>query len=261
MWSKITVISVILMLAAGVFAYQNYEAQQKEEAVRQVKSRDLADTNAAIADEIAQTKKLEAETADLQQKSSELEQENSRLESANAALTADIASKTSELDEMNKKLSDLEEKLKGMADVAELAAQIEKVEQENLRLTEALEASTARRDNLIARSELLEKNIESVNKLEGEQRARISPAALHTNIRSVYNDWGFVIIGGGADQGIVLGSKLAVYRDGEKLAELMVNNVEAGKSSADIIPSTKAPNVALQAGDVVKSIRPATTEN
>ena len=59
-----------------------------------------------------------------------------------------------------------------------------------------------------------------------------------------------------ADLGVVPGSKLAVMRDGNKIAELDVNAVESRVSTATILPSTVTAGERVEAGDVVVSVRP-----
>lgn len=256
MRSKITIFAAILVLVAGAFAYNNYTAHEAEKVAEAKADRDLQATNKVIAEEedlIAAAKKRHAELVD---ECNRLDQQHTDLIASNEKLTSDIAQKTADLETVTKQLADIEERSKGMKDVAQLAAEIERTEQDNNRLTEELAANTAKRDALVERSAQIEKSVEALNKLEADQLARISPASLRTTIRNVYDDWGFVVLSAGADQGIVLGSKLAVMRGGAKVAELLVNNVENAKASADVVPASKDESIRLTPGDVVVSIRP-----
>ena len=59
--------------------------------------------------------------------------------------------------------------------------------------------------------------------------------SLKTSISAIYSGWGFVILAGGDNEGVVPGSMLNVMRAGEVIAKLRVTAVEAGRSAADIV--------------------------
>jgi len=93
--------------------------------------------------------------------------------------------------------------------------------------------------------------------VKADQDARLSPPNLKTRVSQVIHDFNVVVIdGGAADLGVVPGSKLAVMRDGNKIAELDVNAVESRVSTATILPSTVTAGERVEAGDVVVSVRP-----
>ena len=96
-----------------------------------------------------------------------------------------------------------------------------------------------------------------VIQLKADQDARLSPPNLKTRVSQVIHDFNVVVIdGGAADLGVVPGSKLAVMRDGNKIAELDVNAVESRVSTATILPSTVTAGERVEAGDGVVSVRP-----
>lgn len=255
MWSKITIAAVVLMLAAGVFFYQNNESLKKEKAARDQATAELNTTNGYISDE-------EQKLADATQKrntykadSETLGQELAVLKDANGKLQADLAIKENDLKETTDKLDELNKKFDGK-DLSEIAAEIDAIKKENTRVSSEIAAKTAQHEALTKHSEQLVNAADGLTKLAADQRARISPANLKTSVRSIYDTWGFIILSGGANEGVVLGSKLAVMRGNDKIAELNVSTVEPTMSSAEVIPSTMTEGEKIMVGDKVVSVRP-----
>lgn len=86
--------------------------------------------------------------------------------------------------------------------------------------------------------------------IEGYSAGR-SLMSLKTSISAIYSGWGFVILAGGDNQGVVTGSTLNVVRAGEVIAKLRVTAVEAGRSAADIVVDSMSADTMLRAGDEV----------
>ena len=255
MWSKITIAAVILVLAAGVFFYQNSDALNKEKAARDQANAELNTMNGYIADEEQKladaTQKRDTYKAD----SEMLAQEITKLKDANAKLQGDLAVKESDLKTTSDQLNELNKKFEGK-DLSEIAKEIDTAKKENAQVAEEIAAKVARHEYLTKRSEQLVKASDDLTKLAADQRARISPANLKTSVRNIYDDWGFVILSGGANKGVVLGSKLAVLRGGEKIAELNVSTVEPMMAAAEVIPSTMTEGEKIMIGDTVVAVRP-----
>ena len=96
-----------------------------------------------------------------------------------------------------------------------------------------------------------EQKIQSLNELIDDYNTGRSLTGLKTSIRSIYSSWGFVILAGGDDEGVVPGSYLEVVRADEVIAKLKVTAVEAGRAAADIIEESVTPGEVLRPGDVV----------
>lgn len=256
MWNKLTIFAAVLLLAAGAFAYNNYTGLEAEQAEKTSRTDTLDNLLASVKQQEDKLALARQTAKDLEAECNSLTDQHTEMVAKNQELETQITEKEQALETITTQLADIESKSKDMNNVAQLVAEIERTEQDNTRLAGEVSAAEAKRDALVARSEQIDKSVADLNKLEDEQRARISPASLRTSIRNVFNDWGFVVLSGGADQGIVLGSRLAVMRGDTKVAELLVNNVESAKASADIVPASKAEGVTLSPGDVVVAVRP-----
>lgn len=244
------------MLVSSFFFYKNYEAIEIEQKARDGVETELTRINSTIEDENQRIAKANKDREALEKECAELDKKHADLIAQNETITGEIATTKTAVEEATKALADLQEKLKGMDDVAALLTQIKKMEEENKRLDQELAVANSTRENLAARREQINKSIEVLSKLEADQAERISPASLKTRIKSTEPQWNFVTLEGGANVGIVLGSKLAVMRGGKKIAELNVNNVEPTKSTADIVPGGEELNAHLVPGDLVVAVRP-----
>ena len=180
----------------------------------------------------------------------ELEVKNQELASANEA-------KKSDLQTQQTALAELQSKSKDMESIQAIADRIKGLEEESKQLEVVKQAEQGKHDAIVAETEQLVVNNAALRQLKADQDARLSPPNLKTRVSQVIHDFNVVVIdGGAADLGVVPGSKLAVMRDGNKIAELDVNAVESRVSTATILPSTVTAGERVEAGDIVVSVRP-----
>lgn len=154
-------------------------------------------------------------------------------------------------------LAELQSKSKDMESIQAIADKIKGLEEESKQLEVVKQAEQGKHDAIVAETEQLVVNNAALRQLKADQDAHLSPPNLKTRVSQVINDFNVVVIdGGAADLGVVPGSKLAVMRDGNKIAELDVSAVESRVSTATILPSTVTAGERVEAGDVVVSVRP-----
>ena len=118
-------------------------------------------------------------------------------------------------------------------------------------LAQSITASEAKLSDLTAQDTALKADIEGAKFKVDTFASGQSLPSLKTRIRSIYPNWGFVTLASGNNAGVMANSTLNVVRDGETIAKLLVTAVEAGSSSASIVPDSLAPDVTLQVGDRV----------
>jgi len=95
--------------------------------------------------------------------------------------------------------------------------------------------------------------------LRTDQEAGVIRGEFQSTIKKAYNQWGFVVVNGGNDQGVVNRAQLDVYRRGQPICRLLVTSVEPGETVADIVAGSLAPGQTVQVGDtVVKTVRAQT---
>jgi hypothetical protein len=104
----------------------------------------------------------------------------------------------------------------------------------------------------------LGKVADELEALKSDQDAGIIRGEFEATVSKAYNQWGFVVINAGNDQGVVHHAQLDVFRRGQYLCKLLVTQVETNQSVADIIPGSLQPGQAVAAGDiVVKAVKAA----
>ena len=224
MWVKVSIAALVIALLGGAMYYlDNEEALTKERRECASRYKNLNGLRGEFTEE--KTKYVDFLVK-------------------NEALTNDINALTKEKDELEVKNQAIADRIKGL-------------EEESKQLEVVKQAEQGKHDAIVAETEQLVVNNAALRQLKADQDARLSPPNLKTRVSQVIHDFNVVVIdGGAADLGVVPGSKLAVMRDGNKIAELDVNAVESRVSTATILPSTVTAGERVEAGDVVVSVRP-----
>ena len=246
MWVKVSIAALVIALLGGAMYYlDNEEALTKER--RECASRyknlnglrgEFTEEKTKYVDFLVKNEALTNDINALTKEKDELEVKNQELASANEA-------------------KKLQSKSKDMESIQAIADRIKGLEEESKQLEVVKQAEQGKHDAIVAETEQLVVNNAALRQLKADQDARLSPPNLKTRVSQVIHDFNVVVIdGGAADLGVVPGSKLAVMRDGNKIAELDVNAVESRVSTATILPSTVTAGERVEAGDVVVSVRP-----
>ena len=88
-----------------------------------------------------------------------------------------------------------------------------------------------------------------LNRYKGDNTKVELPAGLKGKVIAVDPKWEFVVLDIGSNQGLVEYGELMVNRNGKLVAKVLVTNVQAAKSVANILPEWKQADV--QEGDQV----------
>ena len=250
MWVKISIAALVIALLGGAMYYlDNEEALTKERKECGSRYKNLN----ALREEFTSEKTNEGLTADI----NALTKQKDELEAANQELASANEAKKSELQTQQTALAELQSKSKDMESIQAIADRIKGLEEESKQLQVVKQGEQSKHDAIVAETEQLVVNNNALRQLKADQDAHLSPPNLKTRVSQVIDDFNVVVIEGGAsDLGVVPGSKLAVMRDGNKIAELDVNAVESRVSTATVLPSTVAAGERVEAGDVVVSVPP-----
>lgn len=273
MWKYIIIAAVVLFLGACFLFYKNNEALTGPEGeVAAYQSQfDMAKKKAVdIEKDKAIKRYAELRTAYFKQQSDKYNEERSALEAEDAPLEQEITKANADLEAAKADFKRYEEELKAFRRDAATAAGAEDSGEEDLQAigrsiaelvesNNALEAQAAAEEKMTsdlgAESEKTLAMIEAAKKLAADRMARLSPVELKCSVVSADPTWDYVILDGGIDKGIVIGSRLAVMRGGQKVCELSVTLVESNKSSCDVVYSTMRPGDKVRPGDTVVSVR------
>lgn len=258
MWVKVSIAALVIALLGGAMYYlDNEEALTKErkECVSRYKNLnglrgEFTEEKTKYVDFLVKNEALTNDINALTKQKDELEAKNQELAAANEAKKTDLQAQQTALAELQSKSKDMES-------IQAIADKIKGLEEESKQLEVVKQAEQGKHDAIVAETEQLVVNNAALRQLKADQDAHLSPPNLKTRVSQVINDFNVVVIdGGAADLGVVPGSKLAVMRDGNKIAELDVSAVESRVSTATILPSTVTAGERVEAGDVVVSVRP-----
>lgn len=262
----LTILSLVVLIAAGYLAYWNQEkAKTTADAV-------LASDENSLRISVDRLNALTKELADTEEEDARVKGEIARLEKEvdeQKDINAKLAQQYRNLDDKVQYYKNNPDVIKRQQDEVRIARQTmpiirelnDNINELNTIIDErqtTLDGLTADDNELIANHTALREHIES-------RTGGRSVTGLETSIRSVYNSWGFVTLNDGDKTGVVMNSTLDVKRDGETIAKLLVTIVEQDSASANIVPGSVLPDTFLMIGDLVvpsqsKSDQPATDQ-
>lgn len=274
MWKYIIIAAVVLFLGACFLFYKNNEALTGPEGeVAAFQSQfDMAKKKAVDIEKDKAIKRYAELRADyFKQQSTKYNDERAAIEAEDAPFDQEITQAKADLDAAKADFKRYQDQFKSFTKDAAAAAGLEvaadeealkEVGQHIAQLVEAnnaLEAQAQAEEKMTsdlgAESERTLAMIEAAKKLAADRMARLSPVELKCSVVTVDPTWDYVILDGGIDKGIVIGSRLAVMRGEQKVCELSVTLVESTKSSCDVVYSTMRPGDSVRPGDTVVAVR------
>lgn len=247
----IGIIAAVVLVIAAFVAFKNQQAYKNE----------IRKFQAAQADKVRTVNELESEQKRF--KAAESAKDSNALKLVETGKVRDTAIR--DYDDLKKEIASLKQTFDDkegditnanniLKDLPAPDALIPKLKRLRNQLVEAEEGIANEKNKITElnqQNQDCEQKIQSLSQVIGDYSTGRSLASLRTTIRSVYKNWGFVILAGGDNEGVVPGSYLEVIRDDEVVAKLKVTAVEAGRAAADIIENSVSPNTVLRSGDVV----------
>ena len=259
MWKVLLVIASVVLGGALYLSFDNM-------GVFKEKQLDIEAEKKKIAELTVSLDKTSAEVTGLEESIQTLTDEASALQTAKIDLDAKVveaeANQKAQQANFETAKADLEKAKALGGDIAAVEAiqkemiqirtQIEEAEIEVTQLEGAVASAQVERDRL-------EKVAAELAALRVDQEAGVIRGEFQSQIKNAYNQWGFVVVAGGNDQGVVSRSQMDVYRRGQPICRLLVTSVEPSQSIAEIVPGSLTAGQRVQVGDtVVKTPRAQT---
>ena len=274
MWKYIIIAAVVLFLGACFLFYKNNEAltgPEGEVAAYQSQFEMAKKKAVDIEKDKAIKRYAELRTAYFKQLSDKYNEERAAIEAEDAPFDQEITQANADLEKAKTEFKRYQDDFKVFQKSASEAAGVEDSgDDEGLKVigqriaelvesNNALEAQAAAEEKMTsdlgAETERTLKLIQEAKDLHAARMARLSPVDLKCSVVTADPTWDYVILDGGIDKGIVIGSRLAVMRGNQKVCELSVTLVESNKSSCDVVYSTMRPGDKVRPGDTVVSVR------
>lgn len=256
MWKVLLVIASVVLGGALYLSYSNMGAVREkivevgeQKATLEQRTESLAKTNEEIAQFELSIQMLQDEAETLQTSKIDLDAKLVEGEANQRALDANLTTATADLEKAKALMGDVV-LIEGIQkEMLQIRTQIEESEIELTQLEGAVASAQVERDRLA-------KVAAELAALRTDQEAGVIRGEFQSTIKKAYNQWGFVVVNGGNDQGVVNRAQLDVYRRGQPICRLLVTSVEPGETVADIVAGSLAPGQTVQVGDtVVKTVR------
>ena len=259
MWKVLLVIASVVLGGALYLSFDNMGVFKQKQVDIEVEKKKIAELTVSLD-------KTSAEVTQLEQSIQMLTDEASTLQTAKIDLDAKVveaeANQKAQQANFETAKADLEKAKALGGDIAAVEAiqkemiqirtQIEEAEIEVTQLEGAVASAQVERDRL-------EKVAAELAALRVDQEAGVIRGEFQSQIKNAYNQWGFVVVAGGNDQGVVGRSQMDVYRRGQPICRLLVTSVEPSQSIAEIVPGSLTAGQRVQVGDtVVKTPRAQT---
>ncbi len=247
-------LSAVVMAVACFFSYQN-----RDTFVQTRKEKDT--NNAAITTQLkslsAMKGELDAKGTERDTMKGELDQEDERLaqskikfknaQSENEHTSADLASTQAEVKDLKEKTT-----------VFPPGVTLETVAEDINKLKQNIAANelkvTTLKDETVAKEKDLKKSVsdqDEVTKRLDERKKMFQRNSLTSTIIAVNNDWGFVVLDSGRNQGITSDTRLLITRGNQTVCKLSIVSVENNKTVANIIQKTLRKGISVAPGDKV----------
>lgn len=251
-WKILTIIAAVLIAGS---AYLNYQTDAK--------------IGKAMADLASEEKKLAGLQRELQDTKDQivmlnqsilmLNDETEMLNSENITVKNSIVEATASFNRLTSEVAVKKEKLARWQKVADTIPEIEMLRRQMAETRieiEESETNIVEQEGVVVAVTEETKDLEEVAtelaSLRSDQNNGIIRSEFQSQITKAYNRWGFVVVEGGDDQGVVHNAQLDVFRRGQYLCRLLVTEVKASNSIADIVPGSLQPGQSVLPGDQVR---------
>ena len=249
MWKGLAIFSGILLLGAAGVNYMTVAQMSTELKLRNEAEKNASDSEDHLkkgGDYREDNKKaLATATARAQQMNRDLVDAKAKTETIIKKLTADTAA----LDEVKKNKDALD---KTLADLGGLKVIVAELEDLGAKKTDNT-ATIANQEAVVSLAHQKEAQTNAViaafKKKELMQSSGLMNDSFSGAISGIDPQWGFIMINKGNASNVVKGAKLDVKRGPEKIATIIVTNVQPTSSICDLVNGTLATGMALQPGD------------
>ncbi len=204
---------------------------------------------------------LEATKTEAIEERDGLRSEVEKQTTANSAVEAEILTRQKELNSTKNEVADAQEKLKELGDLEELAPKIERLQASIAELKGQVATLNTDIERLRGEKTSTGQVLVAAKTKQSQITSGQSFPTMKTTIRSIDRRLGIVTLAAGIRSGVIGGSRVAVIRAGEKIAELNVKAVSANLATADVIQSSLQEGVDVAPGDVVIPVESATNGN
>ncbi|MDB4687123.1 hypothetical protein OAE85_02045 [Akkermansiaceae bacterium] len=261
MVNTLGILTAIVLAFSAFVALKNKELFEKAVIDTEDQEKDKETNTNTYNGLVTEIKGLEAVREKAEASRDGLRAEVGKQTEANGAVESQIKTKETELASTKAEVADAQEKLKELGDLEELAPKIERLQASIAELKEQVATLNTEIERLSGEKSSTSQVLVAAKTKQSQITSGQSFPTMKTTIRSIDRRLGIVTLAAGIRSGVIGGSRVAVIRAGEKIAELNVKAVSANLATADVIQSSLQEGVDVAPGDVVIPVESASSAN
>lgn len=261
MVNTLGILTAIVLAFSAFVALKNKELFEKAVSDTEQQAQNKETLTARYNKYIEDIKGLEAIREKAEASRDGLRAEVAKQTEANGAVESQIKTKETELASTKAEVADAQGKLKELGDLEELAPKIERLQASIAELKEQVATLNTEIERLRGEKSSTSQVLVAAKTKQSQITSGQSFPTMKTTIRSIDRRLGIVTLAAGIRSGVIGGSRVAVIRAGEKIAELNVKAVSANLATADVIQSSLQEGVNVAPGDIVIPVESASSAN
>lgn len=261
---------ILAILVCGGAAYFSLDHSAKFEAVQgqrleaistneQVmanidKEQALKDNNEKLLDEAKDRRALATQSVEI------LQADNNQLKNDDAKLDIRIAEQDKEFEQLNEAIEEVRLILSGLGEdvnIDNIGTKVTEIQEDIVEKKKKLEELNTLVDGAEKRLSTSKDEVARLVDRKNARSERIKRNAMTARVTAVNQDWGFLVIGAGANSGFTPQTALLIKRDGKLIGRVTPSAIEKTQTIADIDLDSLAPGVRIQRGDTVILAKPS----
>jgi len=261
MVNTLGILTAIVLAFSAFVALKNKELFEKaviDTEQQKTDKKSLTSTYNGLVEDINE---LEAIREKAEASRDDLRSEVKKQTEANGAVESQIKTNETELASTKAEVADAQGKLKELGDLEELAPKIERLQASIAELKEQVATLNTEIERLRGEKSSTSQVLVAAKTKQSQITSGQSFPTMKTTIRSIDRRLGIVTLAAGIRSGVIGGSRVAVIRAGEKIAELNVKAVSANLATADVVQSSLQEGVDVAPGDIVIPVESASSAN
>jgi hypothetical protein len=249
MWKPLFIISGLLLFATAGINFKIMQQIQTEKDLSKDAAKYALDSNThakqAAANLEAQAKAYGDKKRDAEQMARDLSDAKAKRETVEKQLADD----TAKLAAVKKDKTEIDAKLVELGGLDVIVAELKSMSAKKAEQEATIAQREATQTLALQRKQQTEGQITALKKKDLMQKTGLLPDAFTASITSIDSQWGFIQINRGNSSNVVKNAKLDVKRGADKIATLVVTNVQPNAAICDIVPGTLTAGLQLQPGD------------
>ncbi len=251
MWKGLLIVAALILAGAAYLGFENKKSFEVLHKDRTDKQGEVVKIKVDLENAIVEHKKEVDATDELVQEAEGLNTKLTVAKGKESEYKGQIETLTAQVKAAETMLKKGQDFMREVPDIEARKVQMAELQNEIQEEESATQNVQLQVAEVNTRREKLQAAADELQALTNDQAAGRIRGMFKSTVRKAFNNWGFVIVGAGNEQGVVNRAQLDVTRRGQPICKLLVTTVEPGECVAEVIPGSMSPGQAIQPGDDV----------